>query len=491
MNTEESHSNDNNTGNGSDGLPDAIMLRDGRSSWIWLVPLLAAILVGWIGYRAWHLRGTVISIHLDEGYDLRAGDDVRFRGIAVGTIRSIVLNKELEGIEIKAALHSNASGLARAGSRFWVVRPQLDVTGVAGLETIVGPRYLAVIPGDGPPSDRFVGLNEPPFVESIEPGDLEITLATSRRGSLRAGAPVLYRQVQVGTILSVGLASDSASVEARVRIHKPYVRLIRSETRFWNAGGIDATFGIRGMSIQTESIESLLAGGVGLATPPFAGEVVHNGHRFSLSEKAEEEWLSWEPAIPIGSSLLPAGATMPTPMRAVIGWKEGRWLKSDRSRQGWVLQTKSGLLGPADLFAPGESAGEDAVLLEVAGQSIALQGDHQEYVGGLAVLPERISNNVWPSADRRNATEPEDCLVFADPATKPMPLAASRLTKVEGKWQIDSALGLDEMWHGAPVIARKDGTLVGLMLIEDESAVVAMLSSEKVTSEAEQTPNED
>ncbi|GJM24397.1 MAG: hypothetical protein DHS20C16_08120 [Phycisphaerae bacterium] len=478
-------SSQENADNGSTELPSAVMRPEGRSSLIWIVPLLALILVGWIGYRAWYLRGTVITIHLDEGYDLRAGDDVRYRGIAVGTIRSVVLGRNLDGIEIEAALHSNASGLARAGSRFWVVRPQLDVTGVAGLETIVGPRYLAVIPGDGPPSDRFVGLNDPPFVESIEPGDLEITLATPRRGSLRAGAPVLYRQVQVGTILSVGLASDSASVEARVRIHKPYVRLIRPETQFWNAGGIDATFGIRGMSIQTESIESLLAGGVGLATPPFAGEVVRNGHRFRLADDADEEWLAWEPAIPIGSSLLPAGATMPTPMRAVIGWKEGRWIKSDRSHQGWVLQTKSGLLGPADLFAPGEGAGDDEVLIEIAGKSIALKGDHQAYVGGLAVLPERVSNKVWPSAKRRNATVPEDCLVFADPASKPLPLAASRLTEEEGKWRIDSALGLDEVWHGAPVIARKDGMLVGLLLVEDDAAQVALLSTKKVAEEDE------
>jgi hypothetical protein len=488
-----SQDNNNSTsqGDAAEGavdLPSAVMRPEGKSSLIWIVPLLALILVGWIGYRAWHLRGTVITIHLDEGYGLRAGDDVRYRGIAVGTIRSVVIGHNLDGIEIEAALHANASGLARAGSRFWVVRPQLDVTGVAGLETIVGPRYLAVVPGDGPPRDRFVGLNEPPFVESIEPGDLEIALATPRRGSLRAGAPVLYRQVQVGTILSVGLASDSANVEARVRIHKPYVLLIRPETRFWNAGGIDATIGIRGMSIQTESIESLLAGGVGLATPPFAGEVVRNGHQFMLADKADEEWLSWEPTIPIGSSLLPAGATMPTPMRAVIGWKEGRWIKSDRSRQGWVLQTKSGLLGPADLFAPGEGAGdgagEDAVLLEIAGKPIALKGGHQTYAGGLAVLPEQVSTNVWPSSKRRNASSPEDCLVFADPASKPLPLAASRLTEDDGRWRIDSALGLDEGWHGAPVIARKDGMLVGLMLIQDDTAVVALLSSEKVDPDA-------
>ncbi|NOX59634.1 MAG: MCE family protein [Planctomycetes bacterium] len=457
-------------------LPEAVLRPDRRLSWVWLVPLLAALLIGWIGYRAWLLRGTMITIQLDEGHDLRAGDDVRYRGIAVGSIRSIVLSKDLEGIEIVAALHSNAAGLARAGTRFWVVRPQLNVTGIAGLETLVGPRYLAVVPGDGPPRDRFVGLSDPPFIASIKSGDLEIALMTSRRGSLRAGAPVLYRQVRVGTILSVGLTSDGSGVEARVRIQKAFVRLIRPETRFWNAGGIDASFGIRGMTIQTESLESLLAGGVGMATPPQAGEVVRNGHRFSLADNAQDTWLAWEPAIPIGSSLLPAGAMMPTPMRAVIGWKEGRWIKSDRSRQGWVLQTEHGLLGPADLFAPDEDAREGAVLLEVAGQSIALTGEHQILDDGLAMLTGRVSANVWPTSRQRAAEVPEDCLVFADPASKPLPLATARLSASGQTWLVDSALGLDGAWHGAPVIARKDGKLVGVMLVQDDSAVVALLS---------------
>ena len=166
---------------------------------------------------------------------------------------------------------------------------------------------------------------------------------------------------------------------------------------------------------------------------------------------------------------------IPTPMRAVIGWQEGRWIKSDRSKQGWVLQTDAGLLGPGDLFVPGKSAEGASAVLEVAGQSVALSGNHKALGEWLALLDERVTENVWPSSKQRPASEPEDCLVFADPASKPLPLAATRLSGDDGMWQIDSALGLDEAWHGAPVIARSDGKLVGVMLIENDTAKVALL----------------
>src|SRR5262249_47313837 len=147
-------------------------------------------------------------------------------------------------------------------------------TRIEGLETLVGPRFLAALPpgeADGAGSPRqyhFVGLNEPPIVESIQPGDLEIVLQSAQRGSLHPGAPVSYRQTRIGTVQSVGLSSDGGAVESRVHIQQPFVPLIRPNTRFWDVGGLQAKFGLTGVSIEVDSAEALIAGGVALATPP-------------------------------------------------------------------------------------------------------------------------------------------------------------------------------------------------------------------------------
>ncbi len=450
-------------------VPLAALRPQRRVSWLWLVPLLAAILAGWIGYRSWLNRGLVITVLLDEGHGLEPGARVVYSGITIGEIREIYLHRDLDGIAVEAALLSRASDLARGGSRFWVVRPQVGLSGVAGLETVVGPRYLAMLPGDGPPQRRFVGLSEPPVIESVDPGDLEIVLQTARRKGLRPGAPVLYRQVPVGTVLSVGLTSDGGSVEARVHIQKAFTELVREQTRFWNAGGLHAQLGLRGMTIEAESLDTLLAGGVALATPPDGGAVVRDGHRFAVEDKPEDEWLAWEPMVDIGNPLLPAGAPLPSPLRAVKTWRQGM-LNSEKTRRGWVLQTEFGLLGPADLLMPSESESESLVI-EINGRPLPAASPIRLIANGLALTDFEMSRKHWPASRCRVPETPEDCLAVADPAAPSLPLAASRLTPKDESWIVDHAIAIDPGWHGAVVVSRKDGKVIGIVLVDDDTRV--------------------
>ncbi len=465
-------------------LPRAMLVPRRRISAAWIVPVIAAVCAAGLGYRAYSMRGVVITVQLDRGHGLVPGDDLRYRGISVGKVLDIELTDDAEGVVVKASLTAQSDRLARSGAKFWVVRPKLGLTGVGGLDTLVGPRYLAMLPGKGRPQRHFVGLPEAPTVDSIEPGDLEITLQAAQRGGVRAGAPVLYRQVPIGTIVSVGLASDGGAVEARLHIRKAYIELIRTRTRFWRAGGIDARLGIGGMSIHFDSLETLVAGGVALGTPPDGGDVVHTGHRFRLADKPAPEWLKWEPLVVIGSSYLPPGAPMPVPLRAVMGWEKGRWLKSDEVRRGWVLQTRQGLIGPRDLLTVADEANLDTVVLEVAGGAIPLSGDalwQNEY---LALLDAQAVETFWPIARCAELAEPEDCLAVADATATPLPLSAARLTRDDSVWLIDPALAIDEFWHGACVLSRRDGRVVGIIhVFEGDARVVALPPS--VVSETE------
>lgn len=458
-----------------DALPRAVVEPERRISWFWFIPALALLMAVWLGYETWRLRGTQITVQFAEGYGLRAEDEVRFRGIVVGRVRSVDLVGDLQGVVVTASLQAQARQLARAGTRFWVVRPQVGFSGVAGLETLVGPRYLALLPGDGPPQRSFLGLADPPVVDTIDPGDLEIVLQSPRRGSMRPGAPVLYRQVPIGTILSVGLDHDAGAVIARVHVPAQYSALIRERTRFWNVGGLDAEVGLRGLSLKLESLETLLAGGVAMATPPSAGDVVHNGHLFALADKPQEEWLAWQPMVVVGTPMLPPGAVLSAPLRAVLAWQEGRWFKSDESRRGWLVQTEHGVLGPADLLAPGGEVAEESPVLEVSGQPVPLSGEPVPMGEGLVLRKITISPTAWPDALMRSAELPEDCLVIGDRAIAPLPLTASRLTPGKASWAVDPAVPLDVTLHGACVLGRRDGRLIGLLLVTPESARVALL----------------
>jgi len=456
-------------------VPQAVLRPERRVSWFWVLPLLAAGMAGWLAYQSWSMRGTRITVQFSEGHGLRAEDEIRYRGIVVGRVHRVDLAEDLQGVTVTAHLDAKSRQLARAGTRLWVVRPQVGFTGVAGLETLVGPRYLALLPGDGPLQREFVGLADPPIVESIAPGDLEIVLQSPRRGSMRPGAPVLYRQVPVGTILSVGLDHDAGSVIARIHVPSRYTALIRAQTRFWNVGGLDAEVGLRGVSFKLESVETLLAGGVALATPPAAGEVVRNGHFFVLEEKPQPEWLAWEPMIVVGTPFLPPGSVMSAPMRAVLGWSEGRWLKSEKTRRGWVVQTQRGLVGPADLLSPEPGAPTESAVLEIGGEPVPLSSRTHAFGAGLARMDITLNATPWPAELIRAAELPEDCVVIGDRAIAPIPLTASRLKPGKGSWTIDRAITIDSSWHGACVLGRRDGQLLGLLLIKNDSAEVALL----------------
>jgi hypothetical protein len=458
--------------------PTAVLRAERRWSLAWLIPLAALVFACWIGWRAWQARGLSVTVQLDNGYGLKTGDDVRFRGITVGRIDDVSLAGDLQSVTVTARLTSQADLLARAGTRFWVVRPQLGLSRIEGLDTIIGPRFLAVLPSIEPGmrmQRRFVGLASAPIVESMEPGDLEVVLEAADKGSLAPGTPVLYRQTRVGTILSVGLAGDGGSVEARAHIQQPYAQLIRPQTRFWDVGGVQATFSLTGVSIDIDSAEALLTGGVALATPPGAGEVVRTGHRFVMDTEPKVEWLAWQPRVAIGSSLLPAGMSPPSPQRASLGWEEGRIFSSEESRHGWVLQTDDGLLGPADLVKPAAEARERTAVLEVAGEVVPLEPGPKWEHNSLAMLEARLSSQpAWPMARIREMTAAEECVAITDSIVNPFPIAAARLSPITSEggssagWNIDSAVAIDESWHGACVVARSDGKIVGLLLINDE-----------------------
>jgi paraquat-inducible protein B len=477
-------------------LPTATIRSRRSVSPIWIVPLLSVALAGWLGWRAWSMRGVSIAVQLPDGHGLKPGDEVRYRGIAVGRIDNITVGPDLGAVIVKARLTTQADQLARAGTRFWVVRPHLQLMEIRGLETLMGPRFLAASPatsinGDQSPRQReFVGLPEPPVLQSTSPDDLEVILQAQARGSLHPGAPVSYRQTRVGTVLSVGLAGDASAVEARINIQQPFVQLIRPNTRFWDAGGLEAHVGLTGVTITVESAEALLTGGVALATPPpgeAGGDVVRTGHRFLLADEPDTDWLAWEPMVAIGSSLLPVNVSPPSPLRATIGWKQGRIIRSTKHRQGWVLLTDGGLLGPADLLKPIEDAQPESVVLEVSGTVVPLTAPPAWERNGLAMLGADTpgagagAGPRWPQDRLRVAAEPEECLVISDPAAAPLPLAASRLSVDRNSavsfWRIDEAIPIDPTWHGACVIARSDGALVGLLLVDDRGrARVALLT---------------
>jgi sporulation protein YlmC with PRC-barrel domain len=457
-------------------LPSAQIVRGRGPRVAWLLPLGVLVLVISFVVRLWEDRGVPIRIHFDHGHGIKVGDTMRYRGIVVGEVRDVRLDTDLERVVVELELEPGAGDIAREGARFWVVRPRVAVTEVTGIETVVGARYIAALPSDqpGPPQRVFLGLEESPVLDGLVPGGLDVVVFANRAGSLAPGAPVLYRQMVVGRVTDVRMASDGNSVEANLYVEPSYAPLVRTDTRIWRASGFELQADFRGVHFRAESLQSLIMGGVAFATPDDAGQPAAPGARFELFEEPEEDWLEWQPSIPVGTDLLPPGSVRARPMRATLSWTEGRILDSEEDHSAWVLYTQDGLLGPADVLRVPDKAQEDSVSLSVGGRTFADLPPPTWERDGIGLLPLELDVEPWEAARIRRASAPEDSLLVTSPFSAPLALTASRLGAVDGVWEVDDRIPLDGSFHGAAVQSRADGALLGVLLRDGDGARVVL-----------------
>lgn len=244
-------------------------------AWIWLTPLAALALVGYLIYSLVAEHGPTISITFENADGLTEEQtEVRFKAVTLGRVENIDLNEDLSRVIVKVRMSSRAQAFLTEQTRFWVVRPRLGggLRGFqAGLETLVSGAYIAMDPGsrDGPPKKNFEGLEEPPSVRSDEPGTVFFLQAESL-GGLSAGAPIFCRDVEVGRVLGYELEKSRKDVRIRIFVREPYDDWVVPETRFWNGSALHVGTGSDGLEIGFQSAQSLFSGSIQFQTRPDA-----------------------------------------------------------------------------------------------------------------------------------------------------------------------------------------------------------------------------
>jgi paraquat-inducible protein B len=240
------------------------------SNWsaIWVLPIIALLIGGWLGWKAWNEAGVMIEIQFSKGDGLEAGKtELIYKGISLGKVISVELDQKTQLVNVQLEVERSASDFLREQTSFWLVKPQISLAGVTGLETLVSGNYIGMLPGDGKPHSRFVALAEPPALADALPG-LHIQLRANQLGSLSEGSPVYYRQIQVGSVSSYALSNNDQSVLIKVLIKPDYAHLVNARTRFWNASGFSVSAGLSGVKLDVESLLSVAIGGIAFDTDP-------------------------------------------------------------------------------------------------------------------------------------------------------------------------------------------------------------------------------
>jgi paraquat-inducible protein B len=448
------------------GLPSARWQRHRSRRWLWSLPVLAAVAVALAFYLTWADQGTLIQISFPDGQGLKQGDSLRYNGIIVGQVERVRLKDNLETVTVSVRLAPEADQLAREGSQFWIVRPQVGIQQVTGLETIVGAKYLMVLPApaDAPRQTEFVGLHEAPLIDALERDGLEIVLQAADASGLRRGSPVYYRRLRIGGVKQVALASDGSAIDVVTYIRPQFKDLIRQDTVFWMADGVRFEAGLTGFKVDVGSVESLLTSGIAMAVPAQPGDKVERGHRFALADEPDPEWLTWKPRL--GTGTVPDN--LPQPLQAMLQWTEdGRLWNSSRSRTAWLLPTDDGLLGPTDMLAAPADAVAGTPQLSTADRTLPLEASLQPRGKQIALLDVQLAGDRLLPMEFRTPQTPEDLLLVGDPTAPPTFVSAARLSSQQeiGLWQLERDLPISAGMHGATAVAVSDGAVIGILLV--------------------------
>lgn len=265
---------ENEHGDGMEGMDDIPMaVVDQRSGWssylIWVIPLVALVVGGWLVVKWTIDRGPTITIRFVSGEGLEAGKTkIKYKNVDIGVVKSVALADDHLSVVARAEMSSNVAGMLVDDSRFWVVRPRLSGGTVSGIGTLLSGSYIGMDVGQAKkPRSHFVGLETPPPVASGTPGH-DFVLKSANMGSLDVGSPVFFRRLQVGQIVSYALDDDGSGMTIHVFVNAPYDQYVTSDTRFWQASGVDVSLDASGVKLNTESLVSILVGGLAFENPP-------------------------------------------------------------------------------------------------------------------------------------------------------------------------------------------------------------------------------
>jgi paraquat-inducible protein B len=236
---------------------------------IWIIPIVAVLVGGWLAAKAVLERGPTITITFKTAEGLEAGKTkIKYKDVEIGVVKTITLSPNRKGIVVKAELSKQSEEFLREDTRFFVVRPRITAGGVSGLGTLLSGGYIGMDIGKSRETRRdFVGLDVAPIVTGEEPGR-QFVLHADDLGSADVGTSVYFRRVPVGQVVATAIDKDGKGVTFTIFIQAPYDQYVTKNTRFWNASGIDVSLDAAGFQVHTESVMSILVGGIAFQLLP-------------------------------------------------------------------------------------------------------------------------------------------------------------------------------------------------------------------------------
>ncbi|MBC8018244.1 MAG: MCE family protein [Verrucomicrobia bacterium] len=251
-------------------IPEAVSEPNRRFSvqLVWIIPIIAALIGLSLAVKSYMDRGETITITFKTGEGMEVGKTkIKYKDVQIGEVKGLAIAKDRSHVVVTAELSKDARGLLVKDTLFWVVRARISGGDVSGLSTLIGGSYIGVDAGNSTESrEEFIGLERPPAISLDVPGRQFVLHATDV-GSLDTSSPIFYRRMQVGQVIATELDRDGKGITIQAFIRAPFDQYVKTNTIFWHASGFDLTLDASGVKINTESMVSILLGGIAFQTP--------------------------------------------------------------------------------------------------------------------------------------------------------------------------------------------------------------------------------
>lgn len=256
----------------------------GGLSLVWLVPVVALAVALAMTWKNFSERGPLIEISFQNADGVVENQTVlKYRDVTVGKVEDVSFSTDLRNVILHVRIEKEIEPFVDSDARFWIVQPEISAQGISGLGTLLGGVYLEgtwdSVPGTL--QRQFTGLDSRPLFTGAERG-IQFSLSAPRGGTISAGAPIIYKGVNVGLIDRPTLATDGSAVTAKAFVRAPYDRLVTANSRFWGASGVSVRFGPSGLKVEVANLSALIQGGIGFDSGPPGSAKVEEGHVFSV-----------------------------------------------------------------------------------------------------------------------------------------------------------------------------------------------------------------
>jgi paraquat-inducible protein B len=261
-----------------------------RLPYVWILPAIVIVAGAFVAVHEKLAEGVSIEITFRDADDLEPNKTkISYKAVEIGQVKGIRVSKDRKNVIVEARIHRDARDYLVQDTRFWVVRPRVTGANISGLGTLVSGAYIGVDVGHSSvPARSFTGLEVPPIVTLGLPGR-EYVLHAKDIGSLSIGSTVFYRHISAGQVVAYSLDPSGDSVTIKVFINSPYDTFVTRETRFWQASGIDMSVDSEGVKLHTESLASILEGGVAFQPIPGAKPSPQSPEDTSFSMYSDKE----------------------------------------------------------------------------------------------------------------------------------------------------------------------------------------------------------